>query len=419
MRGPLSQAQRAGGEVAVAGQPARSRVDALLDAGIVAGAVDDDVDGVRRAAGEVALQREQPLLGHRVVGKRRGPRGAHLQPEDRGGEREQEDGGGDQAERRAAHDGEHGAPPVRPLLAGGGRDATPEPRHLQPVDAVAEDHQDRGVERQRDDDRDQPDDDGPQAEAAQRGVRHEQHRDHRQREGGAAEDDGAGGGVGDGQDRLARSGAVMAFLAQAGDDEQRVVDPERQAHRDDHVHDEQVQRERLADHGGDAEGDDDRDDRHQHRDRDADERADDQQQHDERGGQPELQLALAQVAAGQLGEVAIERVGAGDVRGEASAAVGALNEGDQVGDPLVLRLGDHDGQHRGVPVGRDQDPAAGVQVAGDLLHGAAATGLRDHSTHVGGKGGIGDDRALGAHDDDLVDRVLTRQPRVDQILRGR
>ena len=152
------------------------------------------------------------------------------------------------------------------------------------------------------------DDDGAQAETAQGGVGHEQHRDHRQRERGAAEDDRARGGVGDGQDRLARAAAAVAFFAQARDDEQRVVDPEREAHRDDHVQDEQVELERLADDGGDAERDDDRDDRHQHRDRDADERADDEQQHDQRGGQPELQLALAQVARRELREVAIERV---------------------------------------------------------------------------------------------------------------
>ena len=52
------------------------------------------------------------------------------------------------------------------------------------------------------------------------------------------------------------------------------------------------------------------------RDHDADQRSDDQQQHDQRGGQAELQLALAQVARRQFREVAIERVAAGDVRRE-------------------------------------------------------------------------------------------------------
>ena len=121
------------------------------------------------------------------------------QAEHRGGERQQHDGGGDQADRRAAHDREDGAPPDGALLAGRRRDAPPEPRHPQPIDAVAEHHQQRRVEGQRDDDRDHTDDQGAGAEAAQRGVGHEQHRDHRQRERGSAEDHRARGGVRDGR----------------------------------------------------------------------------------------------------------------------------------------------------------------------------------------------------------------------------
>ena len=252
-----------------------------------------------------------------LVGQRRRPAVAHAQVEHRGGERQQHRRGGDQADRGTAHDGQHGASPDRSLLAGRGRDPAPEPRHAQAIDAVAEDHQQRRVEGQRDEDGDDADDHGAQAEAAQGRVGHEQHRDHGQRERGPAEDDRARGRAGDGQDRFARPAAAVAFLAQAGDDEQRVVDAEREAHRDDHVQDEQVERERLPDDRGDGERDDDRDDRHQHRDRHAEQRADHQQQHDECGRQPELQLALAQVARGELLEVAVERVAARDVRGEA------------------------------------------------------------------------------------------------------
>ena len=212
--------QRTGGEVPIAGELGAQAHQSLLRGRVVGRAVKDDGDRLGRAAGEVALQREQPLLGHAVVRQRRRAGGTQLQPEDREGERQQDGCGGDQADRRTAHDREHGAPPERALFAGRGCDAPPEPRHPQALDAIAEDHQDRGMERERDDDRDQPDDDGAQAEAAQGGVGHEQHRDHRQRERGAAEDDRACGGVGDGQDRLACAGAAVAFLAQAGDDEQ-------------------------------------------------------------------------------------------------------------------------------------------------------------------------------------------------------
>ena len=150
--------------------------------------------------------------------------------------------------------------------------------------------------------------------------------------------------------------AAVALLAQPRDDEQRVVDAQREPHRDDHVHDEQVELERLPDDRGDGERDDDRDDRHQHRDRHAEERADHQQQHDQRRRQPELQLALAQVARGELLEVTIERVVARDVRRESRAAVRALHRRDQAGDPLVLRLGEDDRQHGGVAVGRARGP---------------------------------------------------------------
>src|SRR4051794_30882848 len=70
---------------------------------------------------------------------------------------------------------------------------------------------------------------------------------HRQREGDAAEHHRPRGRAGDDEDRLAGVAAAVALFAQAGDDEQRVVDPGREAHGDDHVHDEQVQLEQLPD----------------------------------------------------------------------------------------------------------------------------------------------------------------------------
>ena len=60
---------------------------------------------------------------------------------------------GDQADRRPAHHGQHGAPPERSLFAGRRRDAPPEPRHAQAIDAIAEHHQQRRMEGQRDQDR--------------------------------------------------------------------------------------------------------------------------------------------------------------------------------------------------------------------------------------------------------------------------
>ena len=168
-----------------------------------------------------------------------------------------------------------------------------------------------------------------------------------------------------------------------------------------------------------AERDDDRDDRHQHRDRGADERADDEQQHDQRGRQPELQLALV---CRSLSESSVKSRSSvySPVMCAANPPLPSapLHDGDEVRDPLVLRMGEDDGQQRRVPVGRDQDLAARVQVAGDLRDAAVAT--RPPSArlaHACGERRIGDDEALGPHDDHLVDRVLVRQPRVDQLLR--
>jgi hypothetical protein len=109
--------------------------------------------------------------------------------------------------------------------------------------------------------------------------------------------------VRDREDGLLRRASAVAFLPWTRDDEQRVVDPERQSHRDDHVRDEEVQLERVPDDCGDTQRDDDRVERHQHRDRRARRRAEDEQQHHQRGRQAELQLTLAEVIFGDLDEV--------------------------------------------------------------------------------------------------------------------
>ena len=212
----------------------------------------------------------------------------------------------------------------------------------------------------------------------------------------------------------------MALLAQAGDDEQRVVDAQRKPHRDDHVQDEQVERERLPDNRGDSERDDDRDDRHQHRNHHAEERPYHQQQNDQGRRQPELQLALAEVARGELLKVAVQRVAASDVRCESGAAVGVLDGRDQIGDSLVLRPGEDDWQHGGVTVRRHECVPAGTQVAGDLPYRSIAANLRSECSHARLEGGIRHDEAIRPQDDELVDRLLMRlmrKPRVDELLR--
>ena len=87
----------------------------------------------------------------------------------------------------------------------------------------------------------------PSAEAAHDRVGHEQHPEQRDHERHAAEEHraarrGAGRAIASSLSRPAR-----ALLAVAREDEQRVVDPEREAHSREHVHDEDRELERLAD----------------------------------------------------------------------------------------------------------------------------------------------------------------------------
>ena len=61
-------------------------------------------------------------------------------------------------------------------------------------------------------------------------------------------------------DRVELLAALRALLAEAAEDEERVVDPQREAHPEDHVRDEDGEVERLADDRGQRERDDDRED---------------------------------------------------------------------------------------------------------------------------------------------------------------
>ena len=102
--------------------------------------------------------------------------------------------------------------------------------------------------------------------------------------------------------------SLTAFLAVAGDDEERVVDPEREAHPGEHVHEEDRELELLREEGAEPERDDDRDDRHQQRHEPGHHRAEDEEQDDQRRGQPELQLPVLEVLLREEVEVVVERL---------------------------------------------------------------------------------------------------------------
>ena len=105
---------------------------------------------------------------------------------------------------------------------------------------------------------------------------------------------------------------LRPLLAIARDDEQRVVDPERETHAREHVHDEDRELELLGEDRREPERDDDRDDRHQQRDQPGDDRAEDEEQDDQGSGEPELKLALLEILLREEVEVVVERPVSGD-----------------------------------------------------------------------------------------------------------
>jgi hypothetical protein len=173
------------------------------------------------------------------------------------------------------------------------------------VEAVAEDGEHRGQQRQGGGHGDEPDQDRARGQAAQDRVRHEDHAEHREHERQPAEQHGPACGRACRRDRLERVRAARALLPHPRDDEQAVVDPEGEAHRGDHVDDEQRQLERLADERRQGHGDDDRDEREHDRHEARHHRSEDEQQHDERGRQTHVELALPEVVLGELLEVPV------------------------------------------------------------------------------------------------------------------
>src|SRR5262249_59416263 len=89
--------------------------------------------------------------------------------------------------------------------------------------------------------------------------------------------------------------ASAALLAVARDDEQRVVDPERETHSCEHVHEEHRELELLGEQRGESKRDHYRDDRHQQRHQTRHDGTEDEEQDDERGWKTELELTVLEI----------------------------------------------------------------------------------------------------------------------------
>src|SRR5581483_6666298 len=137
-----------------------------------------------------------------------------------------------------------------------------------------------------------------------------------------------------------------------------------------------------------AEGDHDRDDRHQQRDEAGDDRAEDEDENDQRGGEADLELAGLEVVLGEGVEVVVERALSRHRDAEPVAAVVALDDAEQAVDvSLTLH--------------RDQRRLPVAQQAGDERPEAR----------------IVDRPPRRADDDQLVDRVLVRGKALPEELR--
>ena len=382
----------------------RERVLELREGAHRAAALRDDLDRVRVARGELLLQND-------VAGARRhvGRQGRHaaladVEAEDREG--------------RGKHDGDSQSqtqpgPPLdtadepAPEAALGGvcaAEVPAEDRDAQRVDAVAEQGDQRGEQRERRGDGDDADDDRARSEAAHDRGRDEEHSEQGDDERAAAEEDGPARGRAGGADRRVLREPPRPLLAVAGDDEQRVVDPEREPHPGEHVHGEDGEVELEREQGHDPETDEDRDERHQHRDQAGDDGAEHEHQDDERSGQAERELAVLEVPLRQRVEVVRDRVVAGDRGAEPAGAVGGLN-----GCHDRLRAGvarDLELDERGMPVGGNGRRA--VEVAPRARDLARRLHLRHQAGHERAVGRIGDRVRGGLNHDHVGDRPCPR-----------
>ena len=240
-----------------------------------------------------------------------------MQAEDRRGGRKHRGNGHGEGQGRPAQHGLHDPAPEASLRGAGATEVPAEDRNAQRVDAVADDAQQRGQEGQRGRDRDDSDEDRSEREAPHDRGRDDEHADQRDDERAAAEEHRATGGGAGSRDRIFLRQPEPPLLAIAGDDEEGVVDPERQAHPREHVDDEHGERELERQERDEPERDDDREDRHQHGHEPGDNGAEDEHEHDQRGGQAEGQLALLEVGLRLLAEVVVHRAVAGDADLEA------------------------------------------------------------------------------------------------------
>ena len=143
------------------------------------------------ARGSRAASAAKPCFDSKRSGSAVTPLVPIVHPEDRRREGEQHGDRQSQAEPRPPQHAPHDRAPEAPFGVGCLERAPADERDPQRVDAVAEQPQQRRQQGQRGDHRDDADEDRADGEAAHDRAGHDQHPEHRDHEGRAAEDDGA------------------------------------------------------------------------------------------------------------------------------------------------------------------------------------------------------------------------------------
>ncbi len=372
---------------------ALERRDGVLDRRV--GHVPRDHD-LRRVGGaarvELLNQRQERLAGGELLGERADVvRGAAVKLEEEPAERAEDQDAPHEEHDRPRHDRAGEPVPEAALRVVGGVDARPlgQPR---PVDPVAEQAEDRGQERHRGGEGADRDEDRAAGEAPEHRHRDDQHPEESEHHGEAAEEDRAARGAARATDRLELLEALLPLFAVARDDEQRVVDADRQADHRDHVLHEHVEVEQLADERDQAERDTDREQAHQ----EGQDRRHDRAEHDDQDDQGDEQadrLRLLHVLIGELHEVGEEGGLPGDLHRVGLVGV-AGRDGPQIGDDRLRLVDDRDGDEGRLPVRRDERAR--------LLHGVepAVRGCGEVGSTPAGHGRL--DRLHGGQELDVA-----------------
>ena len=198
---------------------------------------------------------------------------------------------------------------------------------------------------------------------------------------------------------------MQPLLAIAREGEERVVDPEGEAHPDQHVLGEDGEVVRLREERHKPERDDDRGDGEHERHEAGDDRAEDEQQDDERERSAEEELAFLQILERCGVLVGVRDQVAGDRRPVAGLVVKTLDGVDHVLDvilPVPAEGQEEDGR---VAVLRDEPPVLAV---GDDSRRSRRTELIGKRSDTSTRRGRFDLAVLGPNDDDVGDRFSAR-----------